>query len=429
MPKSRVKSAYMRAAQHAGKYQKSLYDAIASSYEGQQQVQGIALKDKAFQQNIALGGQLLQLGQSIKDKRDYNKEMETYVGEVEKQTGTPLIYERTSLLDVLSGKDDLKNLFEEKFRFGDEELTKGQIEARAMMSMHDEDYEYKGEASGWEYGTETRGLAGSQRIGYKYGSLMDEETASAVGEKIYDKTGFSSWSTKLKVLGDIMESDANLKTEGFDRGRWFNPEERDAYKQQKKIYESEGSTEKQKELAAEKLEDMYSLVNERMNWEDVKGFIRKRESSTPYDVNKNLDKSGKITSYDIGPYQINSRWVEEGEGSFQFTEEGGPYALYDDINKYLDEQVVNMAVVEPNYNFGKREGFYSPDMNEKNPLKRFGSAVKNIDWDDLVGKDSIFRKYRNQAPIDPFAGDDEHTKRFDSLSKAGLINEYWEIYN
>ena len=114
MPKSRVKSAYMRAAKHAGKYQKSLYDAIASSYEGQQQVQGIALKDKAFQQNIALGGQLLQLGQSIKDKRDYNKEMETYVGEVEKQTGTPLIYERTSLLDVLSGKDDLKNLFEEK---------------------------------------------------------------------------------------------------------------------------------------------------------------------------------------------------------------------------------------------------------------------------------------------------------------------------
>ena len=183
-----------QAAMAAGKYQKSLYDAIASSYEGQQQVQGIALKDKAFQQNIALGGQLLQLGQSIKDKRDYNKEMETYVGEVEKQTGTPLIYERTSLLDVLSGKDDLKNLFEEKFRFGDEELTKGQIEARAMMSMHDEDYEYKGEASGWEYGTETRGLAGSQRIGYKYGSLMDEETGSAVGEKIYHKTGFYSWS-------------------------------------------------------------------------------------------------------------------------------------------------------------------------------------------------------------------------------------------
>lgn len=415
---AKVKSARQRAQESVANYQGTIYDAMANEYISNLEQKDYVRKGQAIDDTTKLFAQGIKLADNIYQNKEENVEFEGYVADLEGATGEKFRYEQVSMLDVLSGKNEFKDIFQEKMSLGGESLTKGQIEARAKLL--DPETIDRSLSSGWKYGDETRALSGTQKIGYKAGALMDPEVADKVGKMIYEGQGFQAWSTRMKVLDAVMESEQN-KIYG-----WFDEDEQKKFYQQKDIYEAETSTEAQKEAASEELMKMFKSVskadeqgNRRIQWDDIKGFIEKAESKTRYDIGKNLDDDGKLLSYDIGPYQINSNWIMQGDGSFELTEDKTPYALYDNINEYLDS-ITDFETFEDTSFYGEREGFYDKTLSA-NPFK-------NIDWADLRGDRSIFKKYRNQDVIDPFETDEEGNKRKEALLEAGLINEYWEVY-
>tara|TARA_Y100000361_G_scaffold91633_1_gene81700 strand:- start:193 stop:1443 length:1251 start_codon:yes stop_codon:yes gene_type:complete len=415
---AKVKSARQRAQESVANYQGTIYDAMANEYISNLEQKDYVRKGQAIDDTAKLFAQGIKLADNIYQNKEENVEFEGYVADLEGATGEKFRYEQVSMLDVLSGKNEFKDIFQEKMSLGGESLTKGQIEARAKLL--DPETIDRSLSSGWKYGDETRALSGTQKIGYKAGALMDPEVANKVGKMIYEGQGFQAWSTRMKVLDEVMQSEQN-KIYG-----WFDEDEQKKFYQQKDIYEAETSTESQKEAASEELMKMFKSVskadedgNRRIQWDDIKGFIEKAESKTRYDIGKNLDDDGKLLSYDIGPYQINSNWIMQGDGSFELTEDKTPYALYDNINEYLDS-ITDFETFEDTSFYGEREGFYDKTLSA-NPFK-------NIDWADLRGDRSIFKKYRNQDVIDPFETDEEGNKRKEALLEAGLINEYWEVY-
>tara|TARA_R100000278_G_scaffold58624_1_gene48165 strand:+ start:6261 stop:7511 length:1251 start_codon:yes stop_codon:yes gene_type:complete len=415
---AKVKSARQRAQESVANYQGTIYDAMANEYISDLEQKDYVRKGQAIDDTAKLFAQGIKLADNIYQNKEENVEFEGYVADLEGATGEKFRYEQVSMLDVLSGKNEFKDIFQEKMSLGGESLTKGQIEARAKLL--DPETIDRSLSSGWKYGDETRALSGTQKIGYKAGALMDPEVANKVGKMIYEGQGFQAWSTRMKVLDEVMQSEQN-KIYG-----WFDEDEQKKFYQQKDIYEAETSTESQKEAASEELMKMFKSVskadedgNRRIQWDDIKGFIEKAESKTRYDIGKNLDDDGKLLSYDIGPYQINSNWIMQGDGSFELTEDKTPYALYDNINEYLDS-ITDFETFEDTSFYGEREGFYDKTLSA-NPFK-------NIDWADLRGDRSIFKKYRNQDVIDPFETDEEGNKRKEALLEAGLINEYWEVY-
>jgi len=415
---AKVKSARRRAQESVANYQGTMYDAMANEYISNLEQQDYVRKGKAINDTTQLLTQGLKLVDNIYKNKEENVEFEGYVADLEGASGQKFKYEQVSMLDVLSGKNEFGDMFQEKMSLGGESLTKGQIEARAKLL--DPETIDRSLSSGWKYGDETRALSGTQKIGYKAGALMDPEVADKVGKMIYEGQGFQAWSTRMKVLDEIMQSEQNKEF------GWFDKDEQKKFYQQKDIYEAETSTDAQKEAASDELMKMFKSVSKadeqgsrKIQWDDIKSFIEKAESETRYDIGENVDDDGKLLSYDIGPYQINSNWIMQGDGTFELTKDKTPYALYDNINEYLDT-VTDFETFEDTSFYGEREGFYDKTFSA-NPLK-------NIDWADLKGDRSIFKKYRNEDVIDPFKTDEEGNKRKEALLKAGLINEYWEVY-
>tara|TARA_X000000368_G_C23057858_1_gene724890 strand:- start:7541 stop:8791 length:1251 start_codon:yes stop_codon:yes gene_type:complete len=415
---AKVKSARRRAQESIANYQGTMYDAMANEYIANLEQEDFVRKGQVIDDTTNLLLQGIKLGSNVYQNKVERGEFEGYVADLEGATGQKFKYEQVSMLDVLSGKNEFGDMFQEKMSLGGESLTKGQIEARAKLL--DPETIDKSLSSGWKYGDETRALSGTQKIGYKAGALMDPEVANKVGKMIYEGQGFQAWSTRMKVLDEVMQSEQNKEF------GWFDKEEQKKFYQQKDIYEAETSTDAQKEAASDELMKMFKSVSKadeqgsrKIQWDNIKSFIEKAESETRYDIGENLDDDGRLLSYDIGPYQINSNWIMQGDGTFELTADKTPYALYDNINEYLDT-VTDFETFEDTSFYGEREGFYDKTLSA-NPLK-------NIDWADLKGDRSIFKKYRNEDVIDPFETDEEGNKRKEALLKAGLINEYWEVY-
>ena len=414
---AKVKSARRRAQESIANYQGTMYDAMANEYISNLEQEDYVRKGQNISDTTKLVAQAGKLIDNFYKQKEENVEFEGYVADLEGATGEKFKYEHASFLDVLSGKNKFGEMFQEKMTFGGEKVTRGQIEARAKLL--DPETIDRSLSSGWKYGDETKALAGTQKIGYKAGALMDREVSNTVGKMIYEGQGFQAWSTRMAVLDDLMQSEQNAVN------NWFDKDEQKLFYLQKDIYEAETSTEAQKDAASDELMKMYKSVSEevegtrRVEWDDIKSFIEARESETDYDIGKNYTDDGKLASYDIGPYQINTNWIMQGDGSFELTQDKTPYALYDNINEYLDT-ITDFETFEDSSFFGEREGFYDKTLSA-NPLK-------NIDWADLKGDRSIFKKYRNEEVIDPFETDEEGNKRKEALLKAGLINEYWEVY-
>lgn len=430
-----ITTPYVRAAEAAGEFQTSLYDAMSFEDDAKLRANMTELKQNTRQQNRNTAMQMLQLVDNITNEQEEKREFESAVAEYEKGTNTKMNYQSTSFLDALSGKGTFKDYLSGNvdMKFGGKSVSRAEIEAYKLQrdAMAPEDKVDLGKSSGWKFGQNTIAIPGSQRQGFELAELMDPETASVVGEMIYNKDtggqGLEAWSTKREVLSDLMNSKENLNMQ------WFDKNEISDFNTQKAIFENKGTSDINKKKASDKIQKYYAMVQPgRVEWDDLKGFIEDRESETPYDVFVNQKEKGNVNSggMDIGPYQINSKFVLSGEGTWEKQappkgqedmawEDRIDYKLYSDINAYLSDRVKNYKVQHDNSYYGNRKGFITKD---------------GIDWSDLFGHDedgksnSIFKKYRNKEDLNPFQESDKDMKRKQALMKAGLINENWETF-
>ena len=121
-----------------------------------------------------------------------------------------------------------------------------------------------------------------------------------------------------------------------------------------------------------------------MAWEDVAPYIRTAESG---DKEMIIRENEAGLGFDLGPYQINTRWLFAGEGTFQ--KMAGTDALYkpwEEIDKLLmgdlsQEQMLLLPLGTTTYT-GKKQGF---DLTFKRMWEFYlsyceaGFKSKNID--------------------------------------------------
>ena len=154
-----------------------------------------------------------------------------------------------------------------------------------------------------------------------------------------------------------------------------------------------------KRKANQELQQIYSQISQKYSWDEIKGEIAQAESgNNPYAINVNEKGRG----FDIGKYQINSRYIVGGEGSYELNADGTPSQMFADIKQILDKGLVGVEVEQKSSYTGKKPGF---------------------DMGDVFGKDSIFNK---EDEID-YGFEDKNI--YETLYDNNLIDENWNMYD
>ena len=155
----------------------------------------------------------------------------------------------------------------------------------------------------------------------------------------------------------------------------------------------------EKRKANQELQKLYSEISQAFSWDDIKGEIAQAESgNNPYAININEEGRG----FDVGKYQINSRYLVGGKGSYELNADGTPSQMFADIQQILDKGLVGVEVKEKDTFTGKKLG---PDIG------------------DLIGKNSIFNK---EVEID-YGFEDKNI--YETLYDNNLIDENWNMYD
>ena len=95
-----ITTPYVRAAQAAGEFQTSLYDAMSFEDDALTTAKAWELKKDAKTENRNTGMQMLQLADNVINEQEEKREFEDAVAEYEVGTGTRLNYQSTSFLDA-----------------------------------------------------------------------------------------------------------------------------------------------------------------------------------------------------------------------------------------------------------------------------------------------------------------------------------------
>jgi hypothetical protein len=139
-----------------------------------------------------------------------------------------------------------------------------------------------------------------------------------------------------------------------------------------------------KRKANQELQQIYSEISQKYSWDEIKGEIAQAESgNNPYAINVNEKGRG----FDVGKYQINSRYIVGGAGSYELNADGTPSQMF---------------VEQKSSYTGKKPGF---------------------DMGDVFGKDSIFNK---EDEID-YGFEDKNI--YETLYDNNLIDENWNMYD
>tara|TARA_B100000029_G_scaffold515539_1_gene623148 strand:+ start:3139 stop:4554 length:1416 start_codon:yes stop_codon:yes gene_type:complete len=463
-----IKSDYVRAAEEEGKFQHSMAEAMSQDDILKTRQAKLGVKEDIKQSWRDFGAEALVTGELLINKLRDRTLVEKGVAELEKRTGYTMNFQKDSLLDVLSGKSDFKNIFRKQYKLGGRDYTEEDLIAIGKLGeqrKHDHLFtddegnlqEYKGEASGWKYGQESLPVTGSQREGMQLQLVGDDDIGYQVGGRIYGGSRFTGEDFEGKTLkgrGLGEWETKHLVYEDYWKSQFQNEEDRQAfeeiamrlskdpkslraftdfedqiedeykiemssknisyadyidYKKLQSVIKDDMSTEKEKEAANIRLNVLYRELSDKVEWKEMSEYIANREGIAIEGGGWEIGVNKEGLGYDIGKYQINTGWLLPNDmgGLWEKTKEGGNYALYDMVNSYLDDIVSDKPIQEDTRYYGMRKGF---------------------DAGDLFGEDTIFNKYRNKESINPFKDDEEANKRREQLMEEGIIDENYNVY-
>jgi hypothetical protein len=415
MAKKGIKSSYVRASESMANYKASMYDVMTQGKIGEMQLQSMEDKANQNQRLLEASAEVVNYFEG-RNQRMANRELvEKGVAIAENNLKLKVNYDKVTLKDVLEKKSKLTEVGTETFKFGNRTFTEAQLIALAKTHEKNEMAYLAGEdvpepapisdTSGWTYEQgETKAIEGTSPMSFKIANAMTEENAFNAAEDIYDlggnrnednfTGGIYQWSARNAIVNAMWEDNPNITG--------LSEDEYEDFQNLSKISLSDVSSDVEKKNANKKLKEYYMKVSDKNSWAQIAPYVRTAESSdNQYAINKNKEGRG----FDIGPYQINTRWILDGPDSYKFNADGETlYSAWSAVNDSLQSGLENYeAPVIPSENFGKKEGF---------------------DMGDLFGDKSIFNKYENQETINPF-GDE----RYKVLQDYGIIDENWNLYD
>jgi hypothetical protein len=413
MAKSGIKSSYVRASEAMGQYKSSMYNAVTQEKIGEMQKEETTQEANAIQRGLEFGGEIITYLEARNQEKKDMRLIEKGVAVAEANTKVRVNYDKVTLADILNKDGKLTDLGRETWRFGNKTFDAAQMIALAKTHDQNEMKFLTGEdvpepaslanSSGWTFKSgETSALSGTSSMGYKLGAAMDEESAYLAANSIYDLGGSKSsqshgiyqWSARGAIV------DSLFTAEGERSG--LTNEDYKNFTRLKGIVNNDISTEEEKKKANTKLKPFYAKVTENNSWKQIAPHVRTAESSDePYTINRN--ESGR--GFDIGPYQINTRWIMEGDNSYQIGGDGvSLYEAWSQVDKDLKSGLAGYEAPEtPLPYFGKKEGF---------------------DMGDIFGDNSMRNKDDSLDNMNPF-GD----PRYQKLLDYGIIDKNWNVFD
>jgi len=115
--------------------------------------------------------------------------------------------------------------------------------------------------------------------------------------------------------------------------------------------------------------------------------------------------------FDLGPYQINTRWLFAGDGTFQMMSGTDKvYAPWAEIDTML---------------MGSLSETERQQLPQGTPT--YTGKEKGLDLGDFYGDNSIWKRYKNRDNINPFI--EEYSEEQELLKKAGIVDENLQLFN
>tara|TARA_B100002019_G_scaffold172642_1_gene149227 strand:- start:1944 stop:3182 length:1239 start_codon:yes stop_codon:yes gene_type:complete len=402
-----IKSAAERLAISKAAYKSKSYDIAAQQGLLKLGINNLNQREQARQNFLAFSGQFINYLDKLNQYNQDNKIIEDGIAQAEVNLGIKVNYQRVGFDDVLRGDAKIKDLGKETFLFGNKEYSRAQLKALGRTVQENEMAILAGEdvepvdlsgASGWTFAEgESKAIVNSSKDSLKLGVALNELVNEEAAKKIYeDYGGIKQWSTAAKVVENLLNKDPDLAVYGKNNQR-VNLKER--FTTLRDTINNELNSDVVKRKANEELQQIYSQISQKYSWDEIKGEIAQAESgNNPYAININEDGRG----FDVGKYQINSRYLVGGEGSYELNADGTPSQMFADIQQILDKGLVGVEVEQKSSYTGKKPGF---------------------DMGDLVGKDSIFNK---EVEID-YGFEDKNI--YETLYDNNLIDENWNMYD
>jgi len=365
------------------------------------------MREQARQNFLSFTGAFINYLDKLNNYNQDNKIIEDGIAQAEVNLGTKVNYQRVGFDDVLKGDAKIRELGKETFLFGNKQYSRAQLKALGRTVQENEMAILAGEdidpidlsgSSGFTFAQgESEVLANSSKNSLRLGVALNEQVNEEAAKKIYENYGgIKQWSTAAKVVENLLNKKPDLAFFG-ENNQTVNVKER--FTTLRDTVNNDLNSDVVKRKANQELQKLYSQISQIYSWDEIKSEIAQAESgNNPYAININEEGRG----FDVGKYQINSRYLVGGEGSYQLNADGTPSQMFADIKQILDKGLVGVEVEQKSSYTGKKPGF---------------------DMGDLVGKDSIFNK---EKEID-YGFEDKNI--YETLYDNNLIDENWNMYD
>tara|TARA_Y100001937_G_scaffold89224_1_gene120626 strand:- start:13274 stop:14512 length:1239 start_codon:yes stop_codon:yes gene_type:complete len=403
----KIKTAAENLVISKGEYKATSYDLMGQRGLLKLGINSLNQREQARQNFLGFSGAFINYLDKLNNYNKENKIIEDGIAQAEVNLKTKVNYQRVGFDDVLRGDAKLKDLGEQSFLFGNVEYTRAQLKALGRTVQENEMAILAGEdvepidlsgSSGFTFAQgESEVLANSSKDSLRLGVALNEQVNEETAKYIYEKQGgIKQWSTAAKVVENLLNKNPDLAVYGKDNQR-VNLKER--FTTLRDTVNNKLNSDAVIRKANEELQDMYAQISQVYSWDEIKGEIAQAESSdNPYAININKEGRG----FDVGKYQINSRYLIGGEGSYELNADGTPSQMFQDIKEIIDRGLGDVKI-EPKDNFTGR--MIGPDIG------------------DLIGKNSIFNK---EEEID-YGFEDKNI--YEALYDNNLIDENWNMYD
>jgi hypothetical protein len=402
-----IKSSLERLTLRKGEYKGKAYDIAGQQGLLKLGIANLNMREQARQNFLGFTGAFINYLDKLNNYTQDNKIIEDGIAQAEVNLGLKVNYQRVGFDDVLKGDAKIKDLGKETFLFGNKQYSRAQLKALGRTVQENEMAILAGEdvdpidlsgSSGFTFARgESEVIANSSPDSLRLGIALNEQVNEETAKYIYEEQGgIKQWSTAAKVVENLLNKNPDLAVFTKNNQR-VNLKER--FTTLRDTINNDLNSDVVKRKANEELQQIYSQISQVYSWDDIKGEIAQAESSNnPYAINVNEKGRG----FDIGKYQINSRYIVGGKGSYELNADGTPSQMFADIKQILDKGLVGVEVEQKSSYTGKKPGF---------------------DMGDVFGKDSIFNK---EDEID-YGFEDKNI--YETLYDNNLIDENWNMYD
>ena len=239
--------------------------------------------------------------------------------------------------------------------------------------------------------------------GFEAAMLMGPDIAFEVGRYIYDNRGGEQWST-WGAVQEAMDK-AGIDVSNPDNLTWEQIAPFIAEQENPNWVKTGDPTDILSNLGRDPETGIYS---EEQYAKDYKKVLEDNPDWTEEDMRQNF-----IRNYDIGPYQINTRWLHGGLGSFEKNQSQAR-----ELGFEAAEQDVIWGGVQKILSRGAAKDFSRITGERQKPL--YTGKREGFDFGDLIGKNSIWRNLfkGNKDEFSP-----EFKNMYDALIEQSIIDE------